>query len=800
MNPKPKHSVRTTIQALTALVILFTAAAGASTASAATPPVSDDYFTAPRIPSSYATTITDMTGATTDGGFDPPLTCDGGSVGEASLWYTYTAATAGEAVISTYGSAYDTVLTIWKSDPYGSLIEVGCNDDASPLVTTSAMTIALRGGIKYYVEVTRKTGAPVTPPDRMRLSFRFAGKLAANPMSVPPFFYDGSSPFIYYSPRGWQAFPSVLGFNGSFNVGNNTGDAATFYFDGFYVQICYGTHPSFGNMNIYIDEVLVATLGQFSLSPGYTCWDTPVPPIVGSASILDDNVHKLVMKNAGAGKVNIDTLQVIPYPDFWPPDPIFDLTATTGTGSGRVTLKWTATGDDSMFGRVAYNEIRYRLDPFLPGACNPSPNEWDTASSYSVGTVTPGIAGTQQTITLAGLAPGVTYYFMVVGVDEAGNISDPCSSSEASAIANAPAAVGPGFYDDKSAYWSYTGTWKTLSDSESLNNSLHQANKLGSTASFFFTGTQFRLAYWATASQGLVDVYLDGAYLTTIDQYTPAAHQRVFASPVLFNGPHSVQFIQQSLPYINIDGIYIAITTDGGAPDPINDLAAFQGFNAGEVDLFWTATGDDGGVGTVQSYDIRYSTSPILTLADFELAQRVGGVTPIPSPAGTPEFMTVTGLVPGVDYWFAIMVTDDAYYTALSNSDSDPAGMGFMSYQPAGFTYEDTDPFAWLYGGVWATYLYPAASNGDEHVCNLPGSSAIFLFNGTGFTLTYQTKSRFSGLTVYVDGVRVGSVNQRTTFILWQKSATFNGFAAGNHTLQLVCGGAANVDAITILP
>lgn len=796
MNSKPKHPARTLIQALTALVILFTAAASVSTASAATPPVSDNFATAPKMTASFSASITDMTGATTDGGFDPSLTCDGGSVGEASLWYTYTALTAGEAVISTNGSAYDTVLTIWKSDPYGNLIEVGCNDDASGLVKTSAMTIALRGGIKYYVEVTRKTGTAVTPPDRMVMNFKYAGKAIANPMTVPPFFYDGSSPLIYYSPVGWQIFPSLLGFNGSFHIGNNPGDSATFYFDGAYVQICYGTHPTFGNMNIYIDEVLVATIGQYAAVPGYTCWDTPMPPIPGSASILDDNVHKLVMKNAGAGKVNIDTLQVIAYPDFWPPDPIVDLTATTGTATGRVTLKWTATGDDGMFGRVAYNVIRYRTSSFF-GAC---PADWDSASTYTLGTVTPLVAGSQQSITLSGLAPGVTYYFMVVGVDEAGNMGDPCASSEASAVAKAPAAVGPGFYDDKSAYWSYTGTWKVLTDSESLNNSLHQANKLGSTASFYFTGTQFRLAYWATPNQGLVDVYLDGAYLTTIDQYTPVPHQRVYVSPVLVNGPHSVQFIQQSLPYINIDGIYIAITTDGGAPDQINNLVATQGFNAGEVDLTWTATGDDpGGVGTAISYDIRYSTSPILTLADFELAKRVGGVTPIPSVNGTPEGMTVTGLVPGVEYWFAIMATDDAYYSTLSNTESDPAGMGLMNYQPAGI-YEDTDLTAWLYGGVWTTYLYPAASNGDQHNCNTVGGSAVFLFNGTGFTLTYQTKSSFSGLAVYVDGVKVGSINQKSTFIIWQKTVTFNGFAAGPHTLQLVCGGPSNVDAIEILP
>ena len=799
MNSKRNHSLRVILQALIVLVVIFSAAASVSTANAATPPVSDDFFTAPKMSASYNIGITDMTGATTDGGFDPPLTCDGGGVGEASLWYTYTALASGEATISTSGSAYDTVLTLWKSDTYGNLIEVGCNDDATTLTTTSAMTIALRGGIKYYVEVTRKTGAPMTPPDKFQLSFRFGSRVVANPMSAPPFFYDGSSPFIYYSPVGWQIFPAASAYNGSIHVGNNAGDSATFYFDGDYVQICYANGPQFGNMSVSIDGILVGTIGQQAPTLSLACWDTPFVPIAGSASLLDDNVHKLVLKNAGTGKVNIDTLQVFPYPDFWPPDPIFDLTAATGTSTGKVTLKWTATGDDGTFGRVVANQIRYRTSSFF--ASCPATTDWDNASVYSLGSVTPGVAGTQQTITLSGLAPGVNYYFMVVGVDEAGNISDPCSSSEASAIARAPVAVGPGFYDDKSANWVYSGTWKALKDAESLNNSLHQANKLGSTASIYFTGTQFRLAYWATPNQGLLDVYVDGAYLTTIDQYTPVGHHRIYVSPVFINGPHSLQVVQQSLPYVNIDGVYIANTTDGGPPDAINDLTATQGLAVGTVDLTWTATGDDpGGVGTAQSYEVRYSTKgPILTIADWELAQQAGGVTPVPQAAGNVEFMTVTGLVPGVDYWFAVMATDDAYYSVLSNTDNDPAGLGSLSYQPSGVTYEDTDP-AWYYSAGWTTYLYAQASGGDQHQCTTIGASAVFLFTGNGFTVTYQTKSAFVGLIVYVDGVHVGGINQQTTFINWQRTATFSGFAMGNHTVQFVCNGAANIDAITILP
>ena len=64
--------------------------------------------------------------------------------------------------------------------------------------------------------------------------------------------------------------------------------------------------------------------------------------------------------------------------------------------------------------------------------------------------------------------------------------------------------------------------------------------------------------------------------------------------------------------------------------------------------LQWTAPGDDASVGTATSYDIRYSTSAI-NAANFTAATpSAPGLTP--SPAGTQEHYTVTGLAVGVRY------------------------------------------------------------------------------------------------------------------------------------------------------
>ncbi|MBV6397196.1 MAG: hypothetical protein HFACDABA_02801 [Anaerolineales bacterium] len=812
---------RSLIQGLLAFVMLFSAAAGASTVSAATPPANDNFANAIKIGgASYSHSISDMTAATMEG-LEPPLTCDGGGLGEASVWYTFQPAQSGQVTLSSKYSGYDTIITIFKAaydlgaivppgpapvDP-SSLIEMGCNDDVSIGNTTSSLTMPLRGGVRYYIEVVRKTGAPATPPDTLKFSLQYSARASAMPD-----FYDALYMPAYFSPRGWQFYPVPVAHNGNVLIGNNPGDMMTVFFEGESVQICSAQGPVFGNMDVYLDDVYVTTLAQgnavYFMPP---CWDSLVdggllPPFPGSSALAYDNLHKLTLKHVGpAGtKVNIDTIQIFPLWDFDPPASVTDLTGTVSS-TGKVSLTWSATGDDSLFGsplsygRVHHNEIRYRLTPFAV-----FPADWDSASPYTNTTTTPLPSGSKQTLNITGLAPGVTYYFMVVGVDEAGNMGDPSSSSFVSVVttASSSGAYGVGLYDDRHSGWKYAGTWKAFRWSDSLNNTLHQANAMNSTAAFKFTGTQFRFYYWAMPNQGLLDVMLDGAFLTTIDQNTTWGARRIYVSPILVNGPHTVQFIQKSLPYVNVDAIGIHNLVDGGPPDPISDLLAVPGFTDGSVDLTWTATGDDGpfppGTGTASSYEVRYSTSPILTQADWELAQPAPGVIPLPQPAGSGEAMTVTGLVPGVTYWFAILQTDNAGYSNLSNTASATAFANPLLYQGAGI-YEDTDP-NWLYYGIW-TQLFPIpASGGDLHRCDLANSSAVFLFTTSGFTLMYQTQAGYSSLKVYVDGVLAGTINQQTTLSTYNQTATFNGYAPGNHSVQFVCTGKASIDRIEILP
>jgi hypothetical protein len=74
--------------------------------------------------------------------------------------------------------------------------------------------------------------------------------------------------------------------------------------------------------------------------------------------------------------------------------------------------------------------------------------------------------------------------------------------------------------------------------------------------------------------------------------------------------------------------------------------------------LHWTATGDDGTVGTAALYDLRMSGSAI-TAANWESATAVNGL-PAPAASGTAQSCVVRGLTPGATYYFALRARDDA--------------------------------------------------------------------------------------------------------------------------------------------
>ena len=110
--------------------------------------------------------------------------------------------------------------------------------------------------------------------------------------------------------------------------------------------------------------------------------------------------------------------------DTTPPAPITNLSATTGTLSGNVTLTWTAPGDDGAEGTADHYEVKYHSESITSA-------NWDQATTYTQNW-SPEAGGGAESRTVERLTPGQTYYFAVKGVDKAGNKGD---------VSNSPSAV-----------------------------------------------------------------------------------------------------------------------------------------------------------------------------------------------------------------------------------------------------------------------------------------------------------------------------------------------------------------------
>ena len=109
--------------------------------------------------------------------------------------------------------------------------------------------------------------------------------------------------------------------------------------------------------------------------------------------------------------------------------------------------------------------------------------------------------------------------------------------------------------------------------------------------------------------------------------------------------------------------------TDTVPPAQIDDLGATTGDQPGEIELSFTAPGDDGESGQASTYEIRYSQA-VITPANWSGADQYGAAPP-PSSSGSAESVSLLGLTPGMLYYVAIRTMDEVLNESpLSNLSS----------------------------------------------------------------------------------------------------------------------------------
>jgi hypothetical protein len=130
-------------------------------------------------------------------------------------------------------------------------------------------------------------------------------------------------------------------------------------------------------------------------------------------------------------------------------------------------------------------------------------------------------------------------------------------------VLDAPTILAPGTYDDGDPAFLYTGNWLTMnSTSGPYQDTLHYTYSIGDTAQVAFTGRQIQLSYFAGPDAGIVDIYIDGVKVTSLDQHSDNwTWQQIWTSELLAEGAHSLRIVYATGPvgtgFGSIDSIVV---------------------------------------------------------------------------------------------------------------------------------------------------------------------------------------------------------------------------------------------------
>jgi hypothetical protein len=115
--------------------------------------------------------------------------------------------------------------------------------------------------------------------------------------------------------------------------------------------------------------------------------------------------------------------------------------------------------------------------------------------------------------------------------------------------------------------------------------------------------------------------------------------------------------------------VTITYEIDATPPAAITDLVTSNPTSV-SITTTWTAPGDDGDIGNAIGYVVKYSSSGVITEANWaSTTDYTQSWTPL-SPGSTENYV-ISGLSPGTQYWFAIKAYDDVpNHADISNSPS----------------------------------------------------------------------------------------------------------------------------------
>ena len=313
--------------------------------------------------------------------------------------------------------------------------------------------------------------------------------------------------------------------------------------------------------------------------------------------------------------------------------------AVSEVGLRRLTLTWTAPGDDGASGQASGYTLRYATFPLTAD---------NFTSGTAVATSKPKPAGQGEEKVVNGLAANTRYYFALVAEDDRANVSALSNLLEASTEDNeVPGAITDLSAVTGGAQGSIQLAWTAPGDD----------------------GSSGRASRYELRTH---DAPIDGASWNAATVVANVPAPKSAGSPESFTvtglaGERTHHFALLAFDDADNSGDLSNSASADTPPVPparVTDLAGVA--TPGGVELSWTAPGDDGTTGTATRYDLRMATSPI-TVSNWDVATQLSGVKD-PSPAGATETHAVDGLEESTTYYFALVTEDDlSARSSLSN-------------------------------------------------------------------------------------------------------------------------------------
>lgn len=488
--------------------------------------------------------------------------------------------------------------------------------------------------------------------------------------------------------------------------------------------------------------------------------------------------------------------------DIIAPAAVTDFDADPGSEEGEVFLSWTATGDDGMTGTASSYDIRYSLYPIS------SEEDWDNATKVS-NIQLPDGPGSFETLVVSGLERGKIYYFAMKVADEVPNWSE--LSNITSAMTPGISDSGVGLYEDNSGVIAYAGSWVSFGSERASGGNVHYSTTPGSTATIHFAGNKVSIIYTGLSNRGILNVYIDGILIGSVNEYSAtAAFQQRWTSPVLEeSGSHVLELRHASGAVVEIDAVEIF---DVPAPAPL-DPGMYQD---DEVDLVYSGDWMSSSSSSASGGSVRYSTTvgnqistrfrgnqvkviytglpnrgimgiyvdgqKIGTLNQYsaQLAWQRQWKSPILQSSGTHtlELKHESGQVVELD--------------ALTILEIAPVEPGVYEENNENFNYE----------GDWKSATPADASGGSVRYSTKAGNKIVLRFTGNQISVVYTGLHNRGVMGVYVDGNKIGSINEYEATTAWQKrwySPLLSD--SGPHLLELVheSGPVVELDALVVL-